>query len=115
MEAKNEYRKYQVKTISPVEKAYLETLKEISNKIDDKVIGTQPLCYCEELTLINCEMIDTDLAFEYSEVNADIKGHIDSIKNPKSGKIKVDRVGEVIKEGSIMEDTCEIVIKSEED
>ena len=35
--AKNEYRKYQVKTISPVEKAYLETLKEISNKIDDKV------------------------------------------------------------------------------
>ena len=37
--AKNEYRKYQVKTISPVEKAYLETLKEISNKIDDKVKG----------------------------------------------------------------------------
>ena len=35
--AKNEYRKYQVKTISPVEKAYLETLKEISNKIDDKI------------------------------------------------------------------------------
>ena len=37
--AKNEYRKYQVKTISPVEKAYLETLKEIRNKIDDKVKG----------------------------------------------------------------------------
>ena len=37
--AKNEYRKYQVKTISPVEKAYLETLKEISNKVDDKVKG----------------------------------------------------------------------------
>ena len=34
--AKNEYRKYQVKTISPVEKEYLETLKLISNKIDDK-------------------------------------------------------------------------------
>ncbi len=37
--AKNEYRKYQVKTISPVEKAYLDTLKKISNKIDDKVNG----------------------------------------------------------------------------
>ena len=37
--AKNEYRKYQVKTISPVEKAYLETLKGISKKIDDKVNG----------------------------------------------------------------------------
>ena len=35
--AKSEYRKYQVKEISPVEKAYLETLKDISKKIDDKV------------------------------------------------------------------------------
>ncbi len=34
--AKSEYRKYQVKEISPVEKAYLETLKGISKKIDDK-------------------------------------------------------------------------------
>lgn len=33
---KDEYKKYQVKTISPVEKEYLETLKIISNKIDDK-------------------------------------------------------------------------------
>ena len=34
--AKAEYKKYQVKTISPVEKEYLETLKAISNKIGDK-------------------------------------------------------------------------------
>ena len=34
--AKDEYKKYQVKTISPIEKEYLETLKVISNKIDDK-------------------------------------------------------------------------------
>lgn len=34
--AKAEYKKYQVKTISPVEREYLETLKAISNKIDDK-------------------------------------------------------------------------------
>lgn len=34
--AENEYKKYQVKTLSPVEKEYLETLKAISNKIDDK-------------------------------------------------------------------------------
>ncbi len=33
--AKDEYKKYQVKTISPVEKEYLETLKAISNKIDN--------------------------------------------------------------------------------
>lgn len=32
--AKLEYKKYQVKTISPVEKEYLNTLKEISSKIE---------------------------------------------------------------------------------
>ena len=31
--AKTEYKKYQVKTLSPVEQEYLNTLKEISNKI----------------------------------------------------------------------------------
>ena len=35
--AKDEYKKYQVKTISPVEKEYLETLKSINNKVVDKV------------------------------------------------------------------------------
>ena len=39
--AKGEYKKYQVKTISPVEKAYIETLREISNKIDDKTKNKQ--------------------------------------------------------------------------
>lgn len=34
--AKTEYKKYQVKTISPVEKEYLKTLKEISGKIEKK-------------------------------------------------------------------------------
>lgn len=33
--AKEEYKKYQVKTLSPVEKEYLETLKIISNKVND--------------------------------------------------------------------------------
>ena len=35
--AKEEYRKYQVKTISPVEKEYLESLKKISNQIEEKI------------------------------------------------------------------------------
>lgn len=41
-------------------------------------------------------MIDTDLSFEKSEVEATIKGHIDSIKNPLTGKITVESVGEII-------------------
>ena len=35
--ARSEYKKYQVKTISPVEKEYLKTLKEISKEIKKKI------------------------------------------------------------------------------
>lgn len=62
------------------------------------ICGTQPLCYCKNLTLINCRTEGCDLSFEYSDVRADIKGHIVSIKNPKSGVITVDSVGEIIRE-----------------
>ena len=34
--ARTEYKKYQVKTLSPVEKEYLETIKQINNSIDKK-------------------------------------------------------------------------------
>lgn len=76
-----------------------------------KIIGTQPLCYCKNLKLIDCEMVDTDLSFEYSDVDATIIGNVVSIKNPKSGKIVVDSVGEIINEDSIMENTCVIEVK----
>ena len=39
---------------------------------------------------------DLDLSFEYSDVNADIIGNVLSVKNPKSGKITADGVGEII-------------------
>lgn len=60
------------------------------------IIGTQPFCYCKGLKLINCRMIDTDLAFEKSEVEAEITTVVDSIKNPRSGTIRVPDVKEVI-------------------
>ena len=56
-------------------------------------------------------MEDTDLAFEYSEVDADIKGNVISIKNPKSGTIMVDSVDEIIHEDSIMEVNGKVVIR----
>ena len=48
------------------------------------------------MKLINCEMADADLSFEKSEVDANIIGHILSIKNPASGTIQVLSVGEII-------------------
>ena len=73
-----------------------------------RIIGTQPLCYCKNLTLIDCTMEQCDLSFEYSDVNATIRGHIDSVKNPKSGVITADSVGEIIREDAVM--PCEGVV-----
>lgn len=63
-----------------------------------RIIGTQPLCYCKGLRLINCEMVDTDLAFEKSEVRATITTPVLSIKNPRSGRIELPEVGQVIRD-----------------
>lgn len=40
--AENEYRKYQVKTLSPVEKAYLETIRTVQKKVEKKVKEPKP-------------------------------------------------------------------------
>ena len=71
------------------------------------LIGTQPLCSCKNLKLINCKMIDCDLSFEKSSVDAHIVGHIDSVKNPECGRIIADSIGEIIYEG---ERLCQIKI-----
>lgn len=90
---------------------YLGWFSDGLTLINCKIIGTQPLCYCKNLTLINCETEDCDLSFEYSDVNADIKGHILSIKNPRSGRIVVDSVGEVVTEDPVMECSGEVVVR----
>ena len=62
-----------------------------------KISGTQPLCYCKDLILEDCEFApDCDLAFEDSEVNARVLSPITSIKNPMKGKIETRKVGEII-------------------
>ena len=93
---------------------YLAWFSKNLTLINCKIIGTQPLCYCENLKLINCETEDCDLAFEYSSVDADINGHIISIKNPKEGIIKVDSVDEIINEDAVMEINGQVIIKNKQ-
>ncbi len=81
---------------SVVKGEYLAWYSDGLTLINCKIIGTQPLCYCKNLKLINCEMIDTDLAFEKSQVEAVVTTRVDSIKNPRSGRIVVPEVGEII-------------------
>lgn len=51
------------------------------------------------------------MAFEYSDVEADVRGHIVSVKNPKSGTITADSVGGVICENPVMECSGKVVLR----
>lgn len=62
-----------------------------------RISGTQPLCYARNLILEDCEFApDCDLAFEESTIDASIRGHVTSIKNPTSGVIRLGSLGELL-------------------
>ena len=70
--------------------------------VNCEIGGTQPLCYCEGLVLENCRFLpDADLAFEYSSVEASVSGRIPSVKNPTTGHIHADEIGEIILDSNI--------------
>ena len=96
---------------SVVRGEYLGWYSDGLTLVNCRIEGTQPLCYAKNLTLLDCQMVDCDLAFENSDVNATIRGHVDSIKNPRSGHIVVDSVGQVIREGSVHASEGEVVIR----
>ena len=56
----------------------------------------QGMCYIDNLVMKNCKLINTTLAFEYSNVDADISSAIDSVFNPGAGTIRAERIGELI-------------------
>lgn len=66
--------------------------------INCTVESHQGFCYAENLKMENCRVINTDLAFEYSTVNAVLAGRVESIKNPSGGVIKAEDIGEIISE-----------------
>lgn len=80
------------------------------------ITGEQPLCYCENLVLEDCTFgSDANLALEYSTVNATINGHVVSIKNPTSGIITVDSVGEIIIDANQKQPAdCHITVKQQD-
>ncbi|NBH15498.1 DUF3737 family protein [Lachnospiraceae bacterium] len=94
---------------SVVKGEYLAWFSDGLTLINCRIIGTQPLCYCTHLKLVNCTMEDTDLSFEYSDVEADVHGHVVSIKNPKSGTITLDSVGKIIWENPVVDCNGKVV------
>ena len=54
------------------------------------------MCYAHDLKLENCTFdAACDRAFEYSTLDADIRGAITNIKNPMSGRIVADSIGSI--------------------
>lgn len=67
--------------------------------------SNQGMCYMENVTLKNCRLTNTDLCFEYCTVDAEISSHVDSVKNPVSGRIIADSIGEIILEPEFVDVT----------
>ena len=60
------------------------------------VESLQGFCYIDSLVMKNCRLLNTTLAFEYSTVEADIRGSIDSVLNPSGGTIRADRIASLV-------------------
>ena len=78
------------------------------------ISGEQPLCYASDLVLENCTFDPScDRAFEYSTLQADIRGSITNIKNPSSGRIVADSIESVTLDANIKAPAdCEIIQRS---
>ena len=75
----------------------------------------QGLCYIDGLTMKDCRLINTNLAFEYSTAEAEIEGHIVSVKNPSGGHIKAGSIGELIMEPERVDVTKTVIEYGEEE
>ena len=71
--------------------------------INCTVESNQGFCYIENLKLENCKLLNTDLAFEFSTVNATVTTEIDSVKNPISGRIEAKAIKELILEKTLID------------
>jgi len=64
--------------------------------INCTVESLQGMCYIDNLVMKNCKVINTTLAFEYSTVDAEITGKVESVLNPSGGTIRAEHIGTLI-------------------
>ncbi|MDR0283725.1 MAG: DUF3737 family protein [Propionibacteriaceae bacterium] len=82
--------------------------------IDCTIESLQGLCFIENLVMRGCRLLNTTLAFEYSTVDAEIVGSIDSIINPTSGIIRCESVGTLVLDPGRIDPAQVQIITSEE-
>lgn len=71
--------------------------------INCTIDSIQPLCYMEKLKMVNCKLLNANLSFEYTTVEAEINSKIDSVKNPISGFIKAKSIDELIMDEKLID------------
>lgn len=80
---------------------------------DCTIESLQGLCYIDHLVMRNCRLLNTTLAFEYSTVDAEIVGHIDSVKNPRAGRLTAGSIGTLILEAERIDPAATEILQGE--
>ena len=66
--------------------------------------SNQGMCYIDNIKMVNCKLLNTDLSFEFcKDVDVTINSKIDSIKNPYNGTIKAKEIDEVIMDKDLVD------------
>lgn len=73
--------------------------------------SNQGMCYMDNVVLRDCKLVNTDLCFEYCTVDAEINSHVDSVKNPISGRIIAESIGEIIHESDKVDTSLTEIIE----
>lgn len=80
------------------------------------ISSLQGMCYIDGLTLRNCRLLDTTLAFEYSTVDVDVTTRIDSVLNPRGGVIRAWDIGELVLDPTQVDPSdCTIILGERRD
>ena len=81
---------------SEIDGEYLAWHSKNVRLVNCHLAGEQLLCYAQDLVLENCTFdAACNRLFEYSTLEADIRGHVENIKNPTSGHITADSIGSI--------------------
>lgn len=89
---------------------YLGWNSENLTFVNCTIESLQGLCYIKNLKMINCRLMNTTLAFEYSSVDAEITGKIDSVLNPSSGRICADFIEKLTVEPDKVDPSRTVII-----
>ena len=63
--------------------------------------------------LRDCRLVNTTLAFEYSSVDADVRGTIDSVFNPSSATIRADHINELTLDPAKIDPTATTIVTAD--